>query len=410
MSPKLFSRHSLLAIASVAIIVCGFVLWYWYPNWREKLPKSDHALIVVEVVLIFVVSLEIYHLRVTRRGVDNAVVVMERTVQDVEKHVATIASSVRLLERDKIYFYLSETARNAKRSVHHLSLAHASLEIPDDEERKRVREFLEALRASAGRLGSESVKILGPDLSAKIGGLWERKKAGCSVKVSPAVSNYDIRIQIVDGEKVVIGVGVPAKPSESGFLIESEVLARMLDEDFLAIWKRADTLPLEAHTASVVTRQVATVPLSLKHLHDIIKDQLHVTQEDVNDIQNLLEQSGHLVCDGSDVYRGKVFDGCLGLPDCSREGIEKHLRESGITITDMCLDRLHRYVRIVGTGLKIPDPTAEKVKELVLEEGGDASDYGVERLRGLLARRKVVPVSMLAQRPTAVNADEVDHG
>jgi len=134
-------------------------------------------LLVVDTFLIVIITREIWELRKT---------------QDVtSKAVNTIVSSVRLLRRDQIYFYLSKTTRDAKRYIHHLSIAHSTSEIDDVEERKRVMEFLNSLKNVSNNI--DDIKILGPDLSSKIGGLWERKKCGAKVKVSPSVLNYDIK-------------------------------------------------------------------------------------------------------------------------------------------------------------------------------------------------------------------------
>ena len=268
------------------------------------------TLLVVDTILILIILKEIAELHKTQDVTTNA--------------VDTIVSSVRLLRRDQIYFYLSKTAREATVSIHHLSIAHSTSEIRDEEERNRVVEFLDALKSASNDISD--IKILGPDLSERIGGLWERKKCGAEVKVSPTIATYDIRVQIVDGEKTVIGIGPPEMRSEYGFLIESRVLANLLEREFMEIWRKAREL--DEHIENVILRHVELL-IHYNRLRNLVRSSLNVpSTEMVDELINLLLNKKSLIRMGNNIYNYKIIKEICKKTSCTPDNLMKFINKN----------------------------------------------------------------------------------
>jgi len=350
--------RQLLSVSFIVIFIV-FIIHISEPflleNFGIHLEKYiTTTLLAVDIFVIFFVLKEIRGLEATSVLVKNTInllddnikqlgntnTIMTKSVQSIGQDVETIGISIRLLERDKIYFYLSETAQKAEKYVHHLSLAQSTLEINDEEEKKRVSEFLDALKEASK---TRDVKILGPDLSSKIGGMWERKKSGCEVKVSPSVTTYDIRIQIVDDKKVVIGVGPPTKRSEHGFLIESYVLATLLDDNFMQLWGRSRSL--DEHTIDVIMRHI-DVALPIKTLEKMTQDLLFLSSEVTDEIIQMLVNQNLLIRDKDDmIYNYKLIHELESNHSSSDEELKAFLIDKGIHISDNIIEKSIRLMR-----------------------------------------------------------------
>jgi len=296
----------------------------------EILIKNFEIILAVidSLLLIFAIR-EIIQYNKTHKLLVENINVTKKGVDTMITSVDTIASSIQLLERDKIYFYLADTAKNAKQYIHHLSISQSSSEISDDEEKRRVDEFLDALD-EAKKNGVADIKILGPDVSSKIGGLWERKKKGCNVKVSPIVTSYDFRIQVVDGKKVIIGIAPPETRSQRGFLIESLKLAEILDGNFMELW--VTSKDLEENVKEVVLRHIKLyVHFSL--LDEIIESLLNVpTEEMAFEVINMLIGTEDLERIGERVYRKSFLQEMMDNEYFTADSIKQAIQKKNIPI------------------------------------------------------------------------------
>jgi hypothetical protein len=338
-----------LVIAGLLIVIG--VHWFFGVRYGTIERYVSLVLVIIDIFVVVVVAFEILELR------DNS--------QVTHRAVGVIASSVRLLERDKVYLHLKETAQNATRYIHHLSFAQSSSEIEDEEEQNRVKELLLAFESACKKLASGTarpdVKILGPDLSAKIGGLWERHLKGCDVRVSAIVPDYDIRIQVVDGKTVVIGVGPFGRESERGFLIESFILADALNDKFMKLWERAQ--PLEAHAISVVMRHVE-LALPLPMLQKIIREALYVPSDEMgNKIIDLLVAKNQLIKDADVVYRTDMVEELRRKPTLSDEQLKAYLIEKGIDLSDSTAETFIKLVRLDTAGYTVESKASPKATD-----------------------------------------------
>jgi len=113
-----------------------------------------------------------------------------------------------------------------------------------------------------------------------------------------------LRVQIVDGEKVVIGIGPPEERSEHGFLIESRVLANLLNNEFMKIWNNAKKF--EDHIETVILRYV-NVSIHYERLRELVKRSLNVPNSRMAEelISMLLEKKSLLKID-HEVYNFQV--------------------------------------------------------------------------------------------------------
>jgi hypothetical protein len=357
MSKKSHPTNKIIfAIAALTILIVAAILILL----NKTLNVDYHnltlgALAIIDIILIVVVIVEISELQKHKAVTINA--------------MDSITGSVSLLERDKVYVYLEQTARNANRYVHHVSFAQSSLEINDEEEKKRVNRFLSALETACRNLANHpngpDVKILGPDLSSKIGGLWERKIIkGCDVRVSPYVPMYDIRVQIVDGKNVVIGIAEPAKESERGFLIESETLATILDEMFMRVWNNSTSL--DDSTEQVVLRHVVDYMTSVDKLRQLMRGSLNVANDQISsEIINLLVNGkGCLITDGDqDLYQKNVltlFQQQAGLAD---DELRKHLENQGLILSHTSFAKFRDFVlKLKGGEVGNPGASSKDLK------------------------------------------------
>lgn len=279
--------------------------------------------VILDVIVIIIVLREINHLG---------------QHQDVVKlSVDAIGESVRLLERDRIYFYLSQTAREAKKYVHHLSISNSPIEIDDLDERKRVTDFLLALDEARGR--NIDVHLLGPDLSAKIGGLWERKQRLKDVKVSSEVTGFDLRIQIVDGYQVVIGVGPPEARSEHGFLIKSFRLANMLDREFRRLWDEAQDF--DAYVNKVFARFVWPLYVPKEIAFSILENSLNVTSRIMSEnLMRIILDNGEIIeIDEYLFNRGVLVEQLARLGD-NKDNLKQYILSVCLDLTSEQLDHL----------------------------------------------------------------------
>lgn len=337
------SKLTIFGTAAVVILIVAAIVYvlHHYLN-IEYHNLTLAALAVIDIVLIVVVLIEISELREHKYITINA--------------MDSITGSVRLLERDKVYVYLEQTARNATTYVHHVSFAQSSIEINDEEEKKRVNRFLSALVTACKNLENShkvpDVKILGPDLSGKIGGLWERNVIeGCEVHVSPYVPTYDIRIQIVDNKNVVIGIAEPAKESERGFLIESETLATILNEMFMRVWN--DSKSLEDSTEQVVLRHVVDSVTSVDQLKKLMKGSLNVASDQISDkiIKLLVDTKKCLTPDeNQSLYQTETLNLFREHRALSDEDLRKCLKDKGIIVSSTSFAKLKELVLKLEAG------------------------------------------------------------
>ena len=327
---------AIVAVAGIAFLLNKYLLHLDYHTLVLG------VLAVIDIVLIVVVIIEVAELQEHKAITVEA---RDRTVEAMD----SIAGSVRLLERDKVYVYLDQTASNADEYVHHVSFSQSSTEIKDEEERKRVQSFLKALETACNRLrekhGEPDVKILGPDMSTKIGGLWERNLVkGVEVHVSPNVPMYDIRIQIVDDKYVVIGIAEPAKESERGFLIESKTLAILLDDMFLKVWSESESL--EDATVRVMLRYVVGGTASVPDLTKLMKGSLHTNDETSKQIIKLLvDVKKCLTRDETDtLYHTEALN--VFQQHCARgdDELKKCLADKGINVSPVAFAKFKAYV------------------------------------------------------------------
>lgn len=329
----------LIGAPLIAIVVTAFIYFRYHIPLHELIPA---VLLIVDPLLIIVVLIEtialVFHSFSTHKA-----------NQATAEAVRAIGASVTLLERNKVYLRLVETTQNAKRYIHHLSFAQSTSTTGDDEERKRVGQFLDALGAACrnlprGQSSRADVKILGPDWPEKIGGLWERQLAGCEVRVSAEVSNYDVRIQVIDDRTIVLGVGPLSRESERGFLIESYLLADVLNDRFMKLWTDEFTKPLEPHTIRIVMSQVkATLPKG--ELEEIITNYLHVpTQEITNKILTLLERTEHLTGFDGVFYKNELIRELHGQ-DLSDNDLRTCLLDMGTGMSDSTIANFIKLVR-----------------------------------------------------------------
>ncbi len=82
-----------------------------------------------------------------------------------------------------------------------------------------------------------------PDESAKIEAMIQLKKRGVEVKVHNFASVSNFRFNVIDEEKVIIGLSLREdEPSTEGILIENKVLAKILTDFFNNLYQRAKPL------------------------------------------------------------------------------------------------------------------------------------------------------------------------
>lgn len=268
-----------------------------WPNYNlGRLYLKKKAKIYYPLIIVFIIVLLIFSLIViisTRLGLDLSyyshyleiiVIILvfsemillvnseQKLLQNtniVNLSVDTITKSVNLIHRDQIYNSLTETAHNAKLYVKHISIAQSTMENDDINEKERVEKFLNALQYSAEK-NKVDIKVLGPEEPLAIGGLYERKNRGCTVRVNEAVNTFDTRIQVVDDKRIIIGLGQPLsqnltnfKPpkSESGFMVKSYILAEILNFEFDKLWKEEKSKELDTYMKEVLCSKIFVKPI-----------------------------------------------------------------------------------------------------------------------------------------------------
>lgn len=329
----------ILGAPILIIFVAAIIYFQYHVPLHELVPG---ALIILDPILMLVVTLEtialIYHSIRT-----------DKANRATAKAVEAIGTSVKLLERDKVYLRLVETAQTAKTYVHHLSFAQSTSKDGNDEERKRVEELLNALGSACKKLSPKDVKILGPDWPDKIGGLWERQRRGCEVRVSAEVSNYDVRIQVIDDRTIVLGVGPLSRESEHGFLIESYMLADVLNDRFMKLWDDEFTKPLEAHTIHTIMTQVK-VMLPRGELEEIVRNYLHVPSDEIiGEILRLLVNKDYLTEFDGVFYKNELIRE-LHAQNLSEHELRTCLLEMGTGMSDRTVAKFLSLVRRVDGG------------------------------------------------------------
>ncbi|HEV7743388.1 MAG TPA: hypothetical protein VGO56_00190 [Pyrinomonadaceae bacterium] len=382
----------ILLVAAIGLVLgCALALHY-----ACNIPLNDmsHLSGVIDPVLIIVIVLEtvalIVHsfktdaaVRTTNKSVTAttaAVQTIQGSVDTTKAAVDMIGKSVKLLERDKVYLRLIGSAQSAEIYIHHLSFAQSTSTGGEEEEQRRVVDFLASLKSACSKLSGPDrepdVKILGPNLREKIGGLWERKLQGCEVRVSGDVQNYDIRIQVVDDKTAVIGVGPLANESERGFLIESYMLADTLNDRFMKLWNNPLTTPLNKFT---IERAMENLEMTgpLDRLREIIRDSFHVPVDEItHQIIKLLVDEDRLMLEDNYFYRSDTIHELQQKRHLTDAELKQCLIDKGTGLSDQAVAKFVNLVRKVDGNQAVGYTTSQppnRAERPIDSEPGNAS-------------------------------------
>ncbi len=145
--------------------------------------------------------------------------------------IAELGLTRRKLGRESYLEMIKKGIKDAKRSIIFVA---TSLE---------KRKSTDELYGIMENLNLEIYRGIVPDESAKIEAMVELQKRGVELKVHNFASVSNFRFNVIDEEKVIIGLSLREdEPSTEGLLIENKVLAKILTDFFNNLYQRAKPL------------------------------------------------------------------------------------------------------------------------------------------------------------------------
>jgi len=283
----------------------------------------SNLLVFIEFIVILITIYKIYKDR-------DVIKALKENTQITE-----ISNSYfKISERDQLYQSLAETTYNARSYVHQLSVSNTGYEIIDEEEKQRSEKFLKAIETAKNINHVNDIKILGPKMTQKIGGLYNREKYGADVKVHPTIKLYDIRIHVVDDEAVVVGFSTRGEKCENAFMIYSSDLAKILNTEFMRLWNSAESMPLIDYIGEKISDNRCIMPR--EKFNELLEKQMNIP--DKGSIENLLTSltnSGYLrTLNGKILNVKKINKKIPSSNDPTPEEIKKICGEWGENLND----------------------------------------------------------------------------
>jgi hypothetical protein len=271
---------------------------------------------------------------------------LNENIKSLKENIAALKTNTAVSEentkyqkinkREELYELLSQTTYNARFYVHQLSVSQSGSNIHNDEEKKLADKFLESLKIAKFEHNLNDIKILGPTMEQKIGGLYERQKYGAEVKVLHTITVFDIRIHIVDDEIVVIGFSPCGDKCEIGYIIRSSDLAKILNSEFMRYWNSTESVQLIDYIGNEIIFKNRCI-MSKERFDLLIENVLYISDgEDKKEILEALTKGGYLkVLDNKVINYYKLVDTIpKDQKDLSIEAIKNKCGEAGEILTD----------------------------------------------------------------------------